>query len=478
MIKARRLFAVTVIAMFIGISFPYLNHAMDKTYEGLKILIDVMTLIRNNYVEEVEPKKLIYGAAKGMTASLDDYSVFMEPDEYERIKSDTDGEFGGLGIRVEVRDGWLTVATPMPGTPAWKAKIMPGDRIVKIDGVSTKDQTLEDSVKKMRGIPGTVIKITISRAEDSEGKKRTEKELVMKREIIISDNVKWHMIDDKVGYIKIVEFTGHVTEDFHKAMKDMLAKGMDSLILDLRYNPGGLLTGAIDISKMFIGDKKMIVYTKGRRKENYQEFRAGSKAPYPDIPLAVLVNRFSASSSEIVSGALQDHKRALIIGERSFGKASVQSMIPLSDKSALKITVAKYYTPNGRSILRDVKNKTGGIVPDFTVTQTLEKEKQLLLQEQKEDIHYPDESLAKKTDKKAASSDKAGSKNNGISKKSAKEEKVKDEVIIRASELLRARDVLGKLSQMNKETKDGSKSEEKKENSAAENGDKDKKSSK
>lgn len=478
MIKARRLFAVTVIAMFIGISFPYLNHAMDKTYEGLKILIDVMTLIRNNYVEEVEPKKLIYGAAKGMTASLDDYSVFMEPDEYERIKSDTDGEFGGLGIRVEVRDGWLTVATPMPGTPAWKAKIMPGDRIVKIDGVSTKDQTLEDSVKKMRGIPGTVIKITISRAEDSEGKKRTEKELVMKREIIISDNVKWHMIDDKVGYIKIVEFTGHVTEDFHKAMKDMLAKGMDSLILDLRYNPGGLLTGAIDISKMFIGDKKMIVYTKGRRKENYQEFRAGSKAPYPDIPLAVLVNRFSASSSEIVSGALQDHKRALIIGERSFGKASVQSMIPLSDKSALKITVAKYYTPNGRSILRDVKNKTGGIVPDFTVTQTLEKEKQLLLQEQKEDIHYPDESLAKKTDKKAASSDKAGSKNNDISKKSAKEEKVKDEVIIRASELLRARDVLGKLSQMNKESKDASKSEEKNENSAAENGDKDKKNSK
>ena len=178
MIKARRLFAVTVIAMFIGISFPYLNHAMDKTYEGLKILIDVMTLIRNNYVEEVEPKKLIYGAAKGMTASLDDYSVFMEPDEYERIKSDTDGEFGGLGIRVEVRDGWLTVATPMPGTPAWKAKIMPGDRIVKIDGVSTKDQTLEDSVKKMRGIPGTVIKITISRAEDSEGKKRTEKEKI------------------------------------------------------------------------------------------------------------------------------------------------------------------------------------------------------------------------------------------------------------------------------------------------------------
>ena len=144
--KTRKLIGATLIALFIGAAFPYINHAMDRTYEGLKILIDVMTLIRNNYVEEVEPKKLIYGAAKGMTSTLDDYSVFMEPEEYERIKSDTDGEFGGLGIRVELRDGWLTVATPMPGTPAWRAKIMPGDRIVKINGESTKGETLEDSV--------------------------------------------------------------------------------------------------------------------------------------------------------------------------------------------------------------------------------------------------------------------------------------------------------------------------------------------
>ncbi|MBP5287809.1 MAG: PDZ domain-containing protein [Elusimicrobiales bacterium] len=448
--KFRRLFSVTVAAFFIGVAFPYVNHAMDKTYEGLKILIDVMTLIRNNYVETVEPKKLIYGAAKGMTATLDDYSVFMEPEEYARIKSDTDGEFGGLGIRVEMRDGWLTVATPMPGTPAWKAKIMPGDRIIKIDGVSTKDQSLEDSVKKMRGVPGTPIKITISRAEDKDGQKRIEKEISMKREIIVSDNVKWHMIDDKVGYIKIIEFTGHVTEDFHKAMRQMLDKGMDSLILDLRYNPGGLLNGAIDISKMFLGDKKMIVYTKGRKQENYQEFRAGSKAPYPDIPLIVLVNRFSASSSEIVSGALQDHKRAIILGERSYGKASVQSMIPLSDESALKITVAKYYTPNGRSIMRDPEKKTGGIVPDFTVTQTLETEKKLLLQEQKDDVYYPEEKSSEgKAGTKAESKDKTAKDVKKAEKTPAgKEARVKDEVIERAAEILRARDVLGKLSEM------------------------------
>ena len=445
--KTRKLIVATFMALFIGASFPYINHAMDRTYEGLKILIDVMTLIRSNYVEEVEPKKLIYGAAKGMTSTLDDYSVFMEPEEYERIKSDTDGEFGGLGIRVELRDGWLTVASPMPGTPAWRAKIMPGDRIIKINGESTEGESLEASVKKMRGKPGTTIKITISRAEDEEGKKRTEKDLSLRREIIVSDNVKWHMIDDKIGYIKIVEFTGHVTDDFHKAMKEMLDKGMDSLILDLRYNPGGLLNGAIDISKMFLGDKKMIVYTKGRKQDNYQEFRAGSKAAYPDIPLVVLVNRFSASSSEIVCGALQDHKRALIVGERSYGKASVQSMVPLSDKSALKLTVAKYYTPSGKSIMRDPEKKTGGIVPDFTVALTLDTEKKLLLQEQQDDVYYPEEKKDSKQGKDSEKAAKKAAKGKSDAKKNdKKEERIKDEVIERATELLRARDVLGTLA--------------------------------
>ncbi len=457
--KKRKFLYSVMMAVFLGAAFPYINHAMDKTYEGLKILIDVMSLIRSNYVEEVDPKKLIYGAAKGMTSTLDDYSVFMEPEDYERIKSDTDGEFGGLGIRVEIRDGWLTVATPMPKTPAWRAKIMPGDRIVKINGESTKDQTLEDSVKKMRGKPGTPITITISRAKDKDGEERTEKDISLKREIIVSDNVKWHMIDDKVGYIKIIEFTGHVTEDFKNAMDEMLGKGMDSLILDLRYNPGGLLTGAIDISKLFLSDKKMIVYTKGRKQESYQEFRAGSKALYPDIPLIVLVNRFSASSSEIVSGALQDNKRALIVGERSYGKASVQSMIPLSDKSALKITVAKYYTPSGKSIMRDPEKKTGGIEPDFTVTQTLEVEKKLYLQEQNDDIYYPEDDSSSKKDKKSAKDSKKGKKTDKkdekIDKKSEKdaknEERVCDEVIERAAEILRARDVLGMMSKNDKE---------------------------
>lgn len=448
MVKLRRLAAVTVTAFIIGAVFPYLNHAVDKTYEGIRVLIDVMNLIRNSYVEEVNSKKLIYGAAKGMTSTLDEYSVFMEPEEYERIKSDTDGEFGGLGIRVEIRDEWLTVSTPMPGTPAWKAKIMPGDRIVKIDNLTTKGESLEESVKRMRGAVGTEIKITISRIEDEKTDKRTEKDIKMKRELILPNNVHWRMLDGKIGYIKIVEFAGHVTDDFHKAMKEMLGKGMEGLVLDLRYNPGGLLNGAIDISKMFLGDKKMIVYTKGRKPENYQEFRASAKADYPDIPLVVLINRFSASSSEIVSGALQDNKRAIIVGERSYGKASVQSMVPLSDKSALKLTVAKYYTPSGKSIMRDVEKKTGGIVPDFTVTQTLEVEKKLLLQEHKDDIFYPDEAVKKKAEAKNKSSASKAAK--AASNAAKPEVLVKDEVIERAAELLRAREVLGTLSGQNK----------------------------
>lgn len=452
MIKIRKLAAVTITAFFIGAVFPYLNYALDKTYENLKILIDVMTLIKNNYVEEIDSQKIVYGAAKGMVSVLDDYSQFMEPEVYERIKSDTDGEFGGLGIRIESRDGWLTVITPLPKTPAWKAKMMPGDRIIKIDGESTKDQLLDDSVKKMRGAVGSTVKITISRQSDKKDE-WIEKDLSLKRELIVSENVKWHMVDDKVGYIKIVEFTGHVTENFKKAMKEMQSKGMESLILDLRYNPGGLLTGAIDISKLFLSDNKMIVFTKGRKQENYQEFRAGTTATYPDVPLVVLVNRFSASSSEIVAGALQDNKRALIVGERSFGKASVQSMVPLADKSALKLTVAKYYTPSGKSILRDVKNGTGGIVPDISVVQPLEREKQLLLQEQQEEVYYPEEENKSEKDKKADKNlkkeDKKSDKDIKETKNDSKTKvaaKAKDDVIERAAELLRAREILGTLN--------------------------------
>ncbi|HAN05142.1 MAG TPA: hypothetical protein DCW72_09505 [Elusimicrobia bacterium] len=419
--NARKLVFITLSALVIGAVFPYVNFAMDKTYSQLKVIVDVMELIKDSYVDKIDPQKLVYGAAKGMVEELDDFSQFMEPDVYERVKSDTEGEFGGIGIRVDTREGWLTVVTPLPNTPAWKAEMLPGDKIIKIEGVSTKDMIIDEAIKKLRGKPGTPVKITTAREPADKEAEWITKDLTLVRELIKSESVKWRMLDAKTGYIKIVDFTGHATENFNKAMTELKGKGMEALVLDLRYNPGGLLSSAVDICKLFMNDNKMIVYTKGRKPENYQEFRAGGSAPYELLPLVVLVNRYSASASEIVAGAMQDNKRAVIVGERSFGKASVQSMIPLSDKSALRLTIAKYYTPSGKSIQRDEKAETGGITPDIEIKVPVETEKKLL--QQAEEVYFPGKD--EKTEKK--------------------KDAARDEMLERAVELLKAREVLGNL---------------------------------
>lgn len=419
--NARRIVFVTLSALIIGAVFPYVNFALDQTYQQLKVIVDVLELIKDSYVEQIDPQKLVYGAAKGMVAELDDFSQFMEPDVYERVKSDTDGEFGGIGIRVDLREGWLTVVTPMPNTPAWKAQMLPGDKIIKIEGETTKDMVIDDAIKKLRGKPGTQVKLTTAREPEDKNAEWITKDYVLTRELIKTENIRSRMIDSKVGYIKMIEFTGHVTDDFSKAMTALKGKGMESLVLDLRYNPGGLLSAAVDISKLFVNNNKMIVYTKGRKPENYQEFRANGGAPYETLPLVILMNRYSASASEIVAGAMQDNKRAVIVGERSFGKASVQSMIPLSDKSALRLTIAKYYTPSGKSIMHDATNEHGGIIPDIAVKVPLETEKKLL--QQGDEIFYPGKE----------------------EKAERKRDLVSDEVLDRAVELLKAREVLGNL---------------------------------
>jgi len=419
--NARKLVFITLSALVIGAVFPYVNFAMDKTYSQLKVIVDVLELIKDSYVDKIDPQKLVYGAAKGMVEELDDFSQFMEPDVYERVKSDTEGEFGGIGIRVDTREGWLTVVTPLPNTPAWKAEMLPGDKIIKIEGVSTKDMIIDEAIKKLRGKPGTPVKITTAREPADKEAEWITKDLTLVRELIKSESVKWRMLDAKTGYIKIVDFTGHATENFNKAMGELKGKGMEALVLDLRYNPGGLLSSAVDICKLFMNNNKMIVYTKGRKPENYQEFRAGGSAPFEMLPLVVIVNRYSASASEIVAGAMQDNKRAVIVGERSFGKASVQSMIPLSDKSALRLTIAKYYTPSGKSIQRDEKAETGGITPDIEIKVSVETEKKLL--QQAEEIYFP------------GKEDKADKKKDAA----------RDEMLERAVELLKAREVLGNL---------------------------------
>ena len=441
----RKVAFITAAAFVIGAVFPYVNYAIDQTYSQLRIIVDVMELIRESYVENIDPQKLVYGAAKGMVEELDDYSQFMEPDVYERVKSDTEGEFGGIGIRVDMKDGWLTVVTPLPGTPAFKAGLMPGDKITKIEGENTRDQVIDVLIKKLRGTPGTKVNITIAREPANKDEEWETKDVALVRELIKTENVKWRMLDDKTGYIKIVEFTGHATENFTKGLAELKGKGMEALVLDLRYNPGGLLSSAVDVCKLLMGGEKMIVYTKGRKAENQQEFRTGRDAPYENLPVVVLINRYSASASEIVSGALQDNKRALIIGERSFGKASVQSMIPLADKSALRLTIAKYYTPSGKSIQHDEKNEHGGIIPDIAVKVPLETEKKLV--QSGEELYYPDQDARK--DEKAGKADKAAKEEKpdkpGPAKADKKKEEVRDEVLERAVELLKARDVLGSL---------------------------------
>jgi len=427
-----RIAIAVLIGMAAGGSIPPVHAAIDKTYEQLKLLVDILDYIQENYVDEVKSKDLIYGAAGGMVKTLDPFSQFMDPDLHKEIKTETEGQFGGLGIRIGMREEWLAVITPLPGTPAYRIGVLPGDRIIKIDDETTKGLTLIEAVKKLRGKPGTDVKITIARQDGEEGKPKdkdkdkvewTTKDFTITREIIKIESVRSHVLDNKIGYVQVIEFTAHTSEDTREAIEKLKKAGSTSLVLDLRNNPGGLLTSAVEVASFFLGGNKLVVYTQGRHPESRQDFRSGAKAPYESTPMVVLINGGSASGSEIVAGALQDQRRAVIVGGRSFGKASVQSVIPLSDGSGLRLTVAKYYTPLGRSIQRDEKKDTGGIMPDIDIPVSHETEAKL--QTQAEQV------FEQGKDAKSIVKD---------------EEKVKDLVLERAIELLKAREILGTLN--------------------------------
>lgn len=406
------------------LTLPAVARAADKdaTYEQLRVLVDVMNLIQEHYVDEPDPQKLMRGAAAGMVRTLDPFSQYLDPDSHKEVKSETEGQFGGIGIRLSFEDDWLTVITPMPGTPAYRAGILPGDRVVEVDGESTKDMDLSDALHILRGAPGTKVKLSILRGpEDGGDGPWDSKEFELTREIVKIESVQSWLLDGGVGYLRVLEFTGRTAEDVLDALRDLQKKGAASLVLDLRNNPGGLLSAAVETAGYFVGGGKLLVYTQGRRPDSRQEFRADAEAPYAQMPLVVLVNEGSASGAEIVAGALQDHKRAVVLGARTFGKASVQSVIPLPDDSALRLTVARYYTPLGRSIHRDAKHE-GGIVPDIAVAVTRETEEKLYRQW---DLLYA-----------------RGKKPRPAVKK---EDIVRDEALERAAELLRARGVLESL---------------------------------
>lgn len=330
--------------------------AVEDSYERLKVFTEVLSLIQANYVDETKPRDLIYGGIKGMLETLDPHSSFLSPDIFKEMQVETQGSFGGLGIEITVKERQLTVVAPIEGTPADRAGLHPGDRIVKIDGNPTKDMTLIEAVKKLRGPKGTSVTLTILR-EESPG----PFDLTLVREVIEVKSVRAKDLGDGIAYIRISSFQERTGKDLLKAIEQFQKNGISALVLDLRNDPGGLLNQAVQVSDLFLDKGQLIVYTEGRIKNQDLRFSAEHGAQVPKVPMVVLVNGGSASASEIVAGALQDWKRALVLGTKTFGKGSVQTVIPLSDGSGLRLTTAKYYTPKGRSI------HGTGIVPDIVV---------------------------------------------------------------------------------------------------------------
>jgi carboxyl-terminal processing protease len=314
--------------------------------------------VRTSYVDDVDETKLIHGAIRGLVRTLDPYSAFMTPEEFRVLQADTQGRFGGIGCEVDLRDGVLTVMLPLEGTPAAQAGLRPGDRIVEIDGEPTEGMSLQDAIVRMRGEPGSVVRVVMRRPGEEE-----PRELMITRAIITVEPVEARTLEPGIGYVRLRTFqedtASRLREELDRLERDQ-GGAIRGLVLDLRGNPGGLVDQAVEVSDEFL-DAGVIVTTRGRGGRLIDEERARSRGTRPGYPIAVLVDAQSASASEIVVGALQDHRRAVIIGNRTYGKGSVQNVIELLDGSALKLTVARYHTPSGRCI------QGRGIEPDIVV---------------------------------------------------------------------------------------------------------------
>jgi carboxyl-terminal processing protease len=335
---------------------PIANAASQ--YEELQLFTDVLTIVRRSYVEETSVKELVYGAIDGMLASLDPHSGFMPPEIYRELKVDTSGEFGGLGIEIAVRSGVLMIVAPIEDTPAYRAGLEAGDQILKIEEQYTKDMEIMEAVRMMRGPSGSSINITVMR--DSFDK---PKMFNLVREVIKIKSVKSRTLEDGYGYVRLAQFQERTAADLDRVLEGLRSDNdgsLKGLVLDLRNNPGGLLDQAVDVADLFL-EEGLLVYTQGREADSQMEFSAKRSGTEPDYPIVVLINGGSASASEIVAGALQDHDRAVIMGTQSFGKGSVQTIIPLGDESGLRLTTARYYTPDGTSI------QAKGIAPDIEV---------------------------------------------------------------------------------------------------------------
>ena len=350
----------------------------DAGYENLTVFTRALQLIRQDYVDpnRIGYKELTYSALHGMLSTLDPHSQFMEPSDFRGMRDETRSEFGGLGIVVSTRDGVLTVISPMEDSPGYRAGILPGDQILRINGKTTEKMSLQDAIDLLRGDPGQKVILTIYRASSKQ-----TKDYSLLREIIKVASVKDAKILDesltggfKLGYVRVTQFNEPTAQELDRKLSELRNQGMQALVVDLRYNPGGLLTSAVDVCALFLPPKTMVVYTEGRDVSQRREyFTDKNTRQRENFPVVLLVNNGSASGAEIVAGALQDLNRAILVGETTFGKGSVQSVIQLPDGSALRLTTAKYYTP-GRQVINEK-----GVTPNIKASLTADQERALLL---------------------------------------------------------------------------------------------------
>ena len=414
---------VFLLGITIGLSRSHkVSARSNNIYEELKVFTDVLGLLQKEYVEETNSKDLMYGAIKGMLETLDPHSAFMPPNMYKEMQEETKGRFEGLGIEITIKEGILMVVSPIEDTPAFKAGIMAGDQILKIDGDSTKNLTLMDSVKRLRGPKGTQVTITIMR----EGFTKP-REFTLTRDVIPVRSVRHELLEKQYGYIRLSQFQEKTEGELDKALKALEeeSKGsMKGLVLDLRNNPGGLLDQAVKVADRFI-ESGLIVSMEGRREDQKMKFFAHSQGTIARYPLIVLVNGGSASASEIVAGAIQDHGRGILVGTQTFGKGSVQTIFPLKDGSGVRLTTARYFTPNGRSI------QAKGIIPDILVKPALSEEEKV--------TPLPKQPMEKDLERHLIETEKGPPKEKEKPKKEeVKEKKPSDPQLERALELLKS----------------------------------------
>jgi carboxyl-terminal processing protease len=357
----KKTFLITLFCLPFLIVNPYLSYGssddMEKTYKNLEVFSNILSIVQQNYVDDIDTQEAIEGAIKGMLTSLDPHSSFMKPDDFKELQVETKGSFSGIGIEITLKDGVLTVVSPIEGTPADEKGIEAGDRIIKIEDEATKDMSLMEAVKKLRGPKGSEVTISIHREGWTE-----LKDFTIVRNVIPIHSVRSRMLEPGYGYVRITNFQRKTDKDLKKSIDELLSQGeFKGLIMDLRNNPGGLLDSSAKVADLFL-EEGIIVSTKGRLKDQNMELIAHSSSADYHFPVVILVNEGTASASEIVAGALQDYKRALILGTQTFGKGSVQTIIPMADGAGLRLTTARYFTPKGNSI------QATGITPDVVVT--------------------------------------------------------------------------------------------------------------